>query len=633
MLHKKRRALEPSFVLVLVLASATAAAGVACGRLAESDVTSSRERDGGIRDNPPPLGPRPIPQFGATVSLADAPPALGAATLLIAADGKAVATDPDRDRVLVVDVDAEVSTSIPLATGDVPGRMALDDAGHAFVVLQRAGEIATIDTIAATLTERRRVCPAPRGITAVDDGLVVACAGGELVSLPRTGGTATLLANLGPDLRDVVSNGTDRILVSHLRTTELLLVDRQGALLARKRPRPIADTIGAVAWRLVPTHAKGPGGAPSGALLVHQRTSTTTTTIANTPRGTASMLPCDAPLRSEVTTFDFDPTGFTTTEVVYADATLPVDVTSAPSGDVALVAAGNGHLPELAQVQLRSWARSLPSGCVAQPSTVDEAQSLRQPNLDPPGQAVAVAFRGSGELLVLTREPAFLHRVDPTLRLTLPIGSALPWRTIVLGGASREDTGHAIFHTNSGGGIACASCHPDGADDGLIWVTPNREGRRTQSLQGTLANTAPYQWNGDAPNIAHIGETIFTGQMLGPALADGQKAALEHWLLRVPRVAPSVFARGPAARGKALFEGPAACATCHSGPAFTNNQNISMGFGEKFQVPSLIGVAIHAPYFHDGQVRTLREAFVGHGRGSALSETEQDELLAYLETL
>ena len=60
--------------------------------------------------------------------------------------------------------------------------------------------------------------------------------------------------------------------------------------------------------------------------------------------------------------------------------------------------------------------------------------------------------------------------------------------------------GRQLFHTTgdpriSSDGRACASCHPDGRDDGLVWATPDGP-RQTPTLAGRLAGTAPYGWNG-----------------------------------------------------------------------------------------------------------------------------------------
>ena len=86
-------------------------------------------------------------------------------------------------------------------------------------------------------------------------------------------------------------------------------------------------------------------------------------------------------------------------------------------------------------------------------------------------EPVSVAFAGNTTVVVQTREPAQLFIVD---------GPAVS--SIVLSQESRFDTGHAVFHANSGGGIACASCHPEGHEDGRVWQFACEGTRRTQDL-------------------------------------------------------------------------------------------------------------------------------------------------------
>lgn len=630
-MRKQRQRIKPSFLVVV--ASATIACSSPTGGNVDTPDggTSTPPPSGSVSNNPPPPERLARPNFGEMVSLADAPPTLGAATLIVTPSGAAVGTDPDRDRVMVVDVDAGAVREVPLTKGDEPGRVVADGEALVHVVLQRAGAIASIDVATGEVRERRSVCPAPRGIARTSDALFVACAGGELVSLPRVGGEATLVARLDPDLRDVVGDGADRMLISRLRSAEILLVGRDGTVLGRTKPAAPADRTAFVAWRLAAK--EGPAG-PVGAIAAHQLAQEAPI-ATDMPRAYASTNPCNGVVTNAVTSFGFDVNAVPAGPTIFAEAVLPVDVATSATGDIAVVAAGNGHTRELAQVHLRSWSRDLP-GCVAQPSTTSNGEVGRRPNVDPPGQAVAVAFRSNGELLVLSREPAAIHAVDPSTRT--PSSISLPWKTIPLGGASREDTGHAIFQSNAGGGIACASCHPTGADDGHVWTFADGA-RRTQSLQGTLASTAPYHWAGDVPNVARFGDAIFTRQMAGQALTEPQLQALEAYLLHIPRVAPSVADEESVARGKAIFErGSVGCATCHSGPALTNNTTTDVGTGGAFQVPSLLGVALHAPYFHDGRAATLGAPFgpsagVLHGDTTTLTEAERSDLIAYVLSL
>ena len=101
--------------------------------------------------------------------------------------------------------------------------------------------------------------------------------------------------------------------------------------------------------------------------------------------------------------------------------------------------------------------------------------------------------------------------------------------------------------------------------------------------------------------------------MLGPKLLDDQRQALASWLYALPAPTPETVLDGPAAlRGRELFTSAAVgCSGCHSGASFTNNATVDVGTGGKFQVPSLLGVAMHAPYLHDGCATTLLDRSAG----------------------
>src|SRR4051812_19094131 len=153
-----------------------------------------------------PLGPQPT--FGTTVTATTPPPPLSGGTLVMLESGQgAVAADPDRDRLYVVDLlpAARLRATLPLSPGDEPGRGVEDGAGRVHVLARRGGVVLTVDVASAAITERKAVCPAPRGIAyeAASDRVHVACAGGELVSLPAAGGDAVRTLRLDRDLRDV----------------------------------------------------------------------------------------------------------------------------------------------------------------------------------------------------------------------------------------------------------------------------------------------------------------------------------------------------------------------------------------------------------------------------------------------
>ena len=86
-------------------------------------------------------------------------------------------------------------------------------------------------------------------------------------------------------------------------------------------------------------------------------------------------------------------------------------------------------------------------------------------------------------------------------------------------------------------------------------------------------------------------------------------------------------------------------ASCHSGPAFTDNLlwDVRPYDGEgPLKTPSLLGVGARSPLLHDGCAATLEERFTGplwcaserdHGDTSSLGKRELAALIAYLRTL
>jgi hypothetical protein len=202
-------------------------------------------------------------------------------------------------------------------------------------------------------------------------------------------------------------------------------------------------------------------------------------------------------------------------------------------------------------------------------------------------------------------------------------------------------TGHAILHRTSGLGVACAAGHPEGGEDGRVWTFDNATLRRTQSLQGGVLDLAPFHWSGDLPDLAALVDETFVERMAGPKLDMPQLGALSRWVhsLEHPPQSP---ASDPAAvtRGTKLFtDQKVGCASCHSGPAFTNRSLMDVGTGGKLKVPSLRGVAWRAPFLHHGCAKTLRDRFGPcgggdqHGQTSQLTASQVDDLVAYLDTL
>jgi hypothetical protein len=588
------------------------------------------------------------------------PPAVSGGTLAILAGGHiAAVADSDRDQVVLVDLDAlAVTATIRLQKGDEPGRIVEDGAGRLHVALRGGEAIADLDAVGATLLARRHVCEHPRGLAyeGKSDKLHVACVGGELVSLPAAGGDATRRLVLDRDLRDVVVDG-DRLLVSRFRAAELLVVEPDGSVSARVKPPAAVTSIEppgvvtfspAVAWRTI----AAPGG---GALMVLQEERSLPISVTG-PAAYGSG-GCDRIVKSTVSLIRLDGGESVSKNV---NVVLPVDVVSKSGGSATIVGAGislpgvrPSNATQVVEVVIPppptvppadagpdaagpdaaglDAAGSDAAGIDVHPSPPPRPDPCRSfegtsrwtsPNVGE--QAVAVAYGAGDKLVVQTRAPALWvdgHR-------------------IILPGALAEDTGHALFHLAAFSGLACASCHPEGREDGHVWSFSSGK-RRTQTIGGGIRGTEPFHWSGEIRDFDALAHEVFINRMSGPVLAPEHVAALANWIETIPPWKPPAPADGLAAeRGRVLFVDPAVgCSTCHAGTHLTTNATLDVGTRGLFQVPSLRGVGFRAPFLHDGCAATLVDRFgpcggdERHGHTSSLSVSQQADLAAYLETL
>jgi hypothetical protein len=633
------------------------------------------------------FGSATTPQVGATHTAQNPPPAISGGTLRIMPDGTtAIAADPDRDQIYVVDLaKRSVSFTIALKAGDEPGRVAIDGAGRAHVALRHGGALVTIAPTTGTIIARRDVCAAPRGVAyeAATDLVHVACADGQLVSLPSAGGDATRTVQLDSDLRDVIVEG-GRLHVTRFRSAEVLTLDATGAIVNRVAPSSFRASSTRNGQLYTPSVAWRATELPSGGVvMVHQRG--LMDDVQPSAGGYGSSIfgngQCDAIVQTAVTVVA--PDGSTQSGPAMAGMVVPADMAVSSDGSrVAIIAAGNatnseseGGPPRMPRVFVTNMndatddvigcandgqhgpcipaqgvgavapppdfgtgsgggsgqAPSIPNTCG---TSTDSGSSSDATVPEVVGQPISVSFMGNGNVVVQSREPAVL---------SVPGGAPITLSTV-----SRSDTGHDLFHANAGSGIACASCHAEGTEDGRSWTFACEGTRRTQSLQIGLAGTEPFHWGGDEMNFTQLVNDVFVGRMSGPPLTTEQIGATLHWIDAQPRRTHTMPTDAAAvARGKALFNDPAhaACSTCHNGASFTNNQTVDVGTGGKFQVPSLVGIGTRGPFMHDGCAQTLQDRFATtpagaacnggdkHGLTSKLTTSQVNDLVTYLDTL
>src|SRR5260221_895667 len=171
--------------------------------------------------------------------------------------------------------------------------------------------------------------------------------------------------------------------------------------------------------------------------------------------------------------------------------------------------------------------------------------------------------------------------------------------------------GRSLFYlrnnATSADGRVCASCHPDGRDDGLTWTTPEGP-RNTPMLVKRLEGTAPYGWDGANADLSHhLDPTI--RRLFGTGLIPNERDAIFAYIATLD-MARTSSAPEEAEHGRQLFVSTG-CARCHAGESLSDDAlhdvgNRSRGdAGAKFDTPSLRFVSKSAPYFHDGRYTTL----------------------------
>jgi mono/diheme cytochrome c family protein len=140
-------------------------------------------------------------------------------------------------------------------------------------------------------------------------------------------------------------------------------------------------------------------------------------------------------------------------------------------------------------------------------------------------------------------------------------------------------------------------------------------------------------------NVEARGEDLVKPKL--PALREYQHS------LAKPAPAPGSFDAAAARRGQALFTGAGKCATCHSGPAFTDEKlhapaetgmdpsYAARSATKKYRATPLRALWQHPPYFHDGKAANLA-AVVDHYDATLalkLSAAQKKDLVEYLKSI
>ncbi len=233
-------------------------------------------------------------------------------------------------------------------------------------------------------------------------------------------------------------------------------------------------------------------------------------------------------------------------------------------------------------------------------------------------------------------------------------------RSIPLGGPKEPSLvrrGEIIFHDGDRSldqWYSCHTCHYEGGTNAVAMDTFNDDSQGTYKTVLPLyhvAETAPWTWHGWQNDLRAAMRKSITSTMIGSAPNDKDVDAMIAYISSIkPPPNPFRAADGTcssaAERGKAIFLSQRAnCASCHSGPYFTDGEIHDVGLGSKsdkhigFNTPSLIGVYRKIKLLHSGKADSLEELLTDQHSPKKVSDTENfsDEemrdLVEYLKSL
>jgi mono/diheme cytochrome c family protein len=199
----------------------------------------------------------------------------------------------------------------------------------------------------------------------------------------------------------------------------------------------------------------------------------------------------------------------------------------------------------------------------------------------------------------------------------------------------------------------------DGQNDPAV-IPPAYGLAGVNSVTFTGDGDRPAYWNRYVAVTQMHGHGSFSEPRLGitvnntngtPDLVEAKLPALEAYQLSLlaPAAPADSFDATAAERGRAVFEGPAQCATCHSGEAFTDANSLLHDPSEvptdpthaqrsatkMYRTTPLRGIWQHPPYFHDGSAATLAVVVERYdaARGLGLNAQQKADLVEYLKSL
>jgi hypothetical protein len=535
--------------------------------------------------------------------------------------------DDDRGELVVVDLQ-ELTTQRRTKICDRPEQVVVAPSGSAFVTCRGDGRVVEIDAkgnVAASIFLGHE----PYGIALTPTGRSVLV---TTVTEPRVHALSTKslkklwVRDLPPEPRGVaISADGTRATVAHLRGGVASVVDVQRGYTAASRLPNLRDGWPSELFEDadVPTDRRVAGGSFA---------------VASSPGGTRAFVPyvlkndgskieefaagcyangADLPLAASVAAIDFK-TG---------QVQRPTPRLLAPGEDGGGASFwGVSELGLLGVVRAafhdpiysRLFAVGEGSGKViafdtskADPtSSVLEAWQLGAPAkglvVDPKGKRLIVHLAFQDELAIV---PLDGEAAQDSISLKV-------------GEETQLQLGRRLFYTSNDHklagftGVSCSSCHLDGRSDGVTWRLDGKP-LQTPSLAGRNFSAKSLRWHGDSPNLEHaIGEAIT--RLRGSGLSPDEGVALVAYLKSGAGDMRKPAADASRARGQTVFA-DSGCTMCHNPKTdYTDGQTHAFR-NTKVRTPSLIGLALSAPYYHDGSMTSLAQLIRAHEEGNPMA--------------
>ena len=585
--------------------------------------------------------------------------AIGSSIAYLSGKNQVAVVNPDQGSVSIVDA-GSLATLSTIDVGGEPHALLETKTGNLLVANYRAGEIVSVDPASGTVTGRRAICNGPYGLASSPDGAFVAVAcewDGSVLRIDPTTLAATKIATglSRPRAVAVVGDGKSAsVVVAEFTGGNVVHVAGDGtvsrvSLVPSSAPyRPALTKMTA---NLAAAFSSVDGKLAVAYELVNHTGDASLEKIAGDYGSVKDGNPKINPAVGLLAIAADGTPSLTNDTVLYSTFDGGPRVFNGPTGLATL----DDHHVLVADVSTNDIA------------VIDTSIS------DPAARAVGSYAVGAGPHGIAIDSAHHFAFVDnmfdgsvskldlsQATRLTSPATQPVQTqiRSLPEPYSAAARAGRKLFydasntHVTPSAVVVCATCHPGGTDDGLIWFMQTSniplKRRRTPSLFNAHSGTAPFHWNGQFATMEDLTESTITDLMAGDGLLvdlPSMQAYIDE--IVKPPVAPAGDADA-IARGHTVFTSQGAnCSSCHSGADFTDNQMHAVLDPESLtdddsfsaaNTPGLHGLFLRAPYFHDGRSPTLQDLLTrgdatAHGGASTLAPNELSDLVAYLSSL